>query len=248
MSLTIERAGGATVADFQQQAAAKLRNAPPELRRAAGLPAMASVATSSKPIGTVAAARRSPQPARRYCGWLGGVAVCGVSVPTHLHDGRMIPEQFHDDALRSLAKQATSSKAMPLTWGHGGPTIATSGKLDFILRTHPMLGLIFSARLEDTADNRRRLDAIGDQIVGVSVGFVCRRGWVVDRAGGPVRIVAEAELRHVAIVPPGKGAAAYPAACAVAYRGEAWSIPERILRDAHLHAWALVKRQAGAAR
>jgi hypothetical protein len=246
-SIVIERAGGATAADYQQQAAVKLRNAPPELRRAAGLPASANVATSSKPIGTVAATRRSPPPARRYCGWLGGVAVCGVSVPTHLHDGRMIPEQFHDDALRSLAKQATHSKPLPLTWGHGGPTIATSSGLDFILRQHPHLGVTFTARLEDNADNRRRLEAIGNQLVGVSVSFVCRRGWVVERDSGPVRIVAEAELRHVAIVPPGKGTAAYPAACAVAYRGEAWSIPERILRDAHLHAWALVKRQAGAA-
>jgi hypothetical protein len=174
------------------------------------------------------------------------VACCGVSRPAFVTaEGRKVPEQFTPAGLAALTRQA--DREIPLSWGHGGPTLCTTRGLDLSLFTRALLGLCFQARLPDTASNRSILAQIGDELVGVSVAFVGAKGWLVERDGiGTIRIVDAAQIDHIALIPPGSGQrAAYPAAWAAASSGHRGLCPSAVKVRAEQAAYGALKVQAG---
>jgi hypothetical protein len=234
---------------FSQEAIdAKLRHAPQWVLdnvRAARAAAASNGDIASKAPSTPPVAVATSQ---RWAGWVAGIACCGVSNPAPLlkRDERR-PEQFTDECLRKLFRQGNAgSTATELRWGHEGPVLATSENRDVLFTIEPhYFGLEFSARLADTAQNRRILAEIGDELVGVSLGFQFKDGYLADRDGQTVRVVTDANLHHVALIGRREGNACYPAAWAAAASGHRAYCPTRLSKAARLKAWPVIKQQAG---
>jgi len=238
---------GCTQADID----AKLRNAPPwvlakvrQARAAATVDVDAGIDTTP----TMPTAMPAAAASQRWAGWVAGIACCGVSNPAPLRKGDAArPEQFTDDCLRKLFRQGNAgSRATQLRWGHDGPVLTTSQhrNLLFKLERH-FFGLTFEARLPDTAQCRSILDAIGDELVGVSIGFEFKDGYLTERDGQTVRVVTDANLHHVALIASSQGKPFYPAAWAAASRGHRDFCPARLSEAARLAAWPVIKQQAG---
>ncbi len=245
MEQRLEYAGGIGPSALVTSERLKTRNAPQWWLKLAsrGLRSAAAEKNGTARPGKVSPA---PQVTPRWAGWIAGVACCGVSEPTYsATDKRTLPEQFTDDALAALARQV--SRDIPLTWGHDGPTLCSTRGLDMVFRHRALLGLTFTARLRDTAENRRILNDIGDDIIGVSIGFTGSKGWTVERDGiGTVRIVNAATIDHVALIPRGSGLKpAYAAAWAAASIGHRDLCPSATRTKAELASYAEMRRQAG---
>jgi len=193
-------------------------------------------------------AKPTPPATPRWAGWIAGVAVAGISNPTQAENDRLdVREQMTDRAIRSMAKQAGRDDGIPLRWGHRGQTLTTTRGLDMVLKARAFMGLTFTARLRDIADHRRILRAIGEQdVIGVSISFRPLKTWVVERDIGPVRIVDDAELVEVALLPPDRRLApVYPAACAAASIGHRELCPAETRTKAEQASYAVLRRQAG---
>jgi len=240
----IEYSGGSTWGRTAEQFKLKTRNAPREWLERAKVNSRATAAPPARPH-----VRPDPD---RMIGWLAGTCCPGVSVPVKSSaDGRELPEQFTDNAWRSMLRQTQSrGRPVPLTWDHYGPTITTTAGLDVLFRIASdvggLIGLEFEARLHDDDLGQRVLAAAAGGL-GVSIGYTAKRQWHVERDGiGTVRIVDDAVLDHVAVLP---GSAtqrpAFRAACCYAGTGRWIACPVDLHTRAQLDAYAVLKRQAG---
>jgi HK97 family phage prohead protease len=98
-------------------------------------------------------------------------------------------------------KQSQRGEAVTLTWGHDGPVIGSTRDLDLLFRMDGITGLEFEARLRDTPLGRKVLAEIDGRSLGVSIGFMKTKSWIVDRDGvGRMRVVDECRLHHVAVL------------------------------------------------
>jgi hypothetical protein len=242
----IEFAGGITVEAINASRRGILSRAPAWWRQLAerGRPAAAD------PRGPAAPKRAAPAKAAPVVGWLAGVCCPGVSKPVLGHaDGETLPEQFTPRAWDSMLAQVRACKIdVPLTLGHGGPVLAATRGLDLVFTMDRTMGLEFTARLRDTAACRKLLAEIGPLGWGVSIGFTRGKQWTVERDGiGRVRVIDDAVLDHVAVVPAGTNRrAAYPAARCHAMRSTAVACPGSICTDSHAWAFRILRLQAGA--
>jgi hypothetical protein len=164
-------------------------------------------------------------------------------------DGERLPEQFTFRCWQSMLEQLRQWRAgVSLQWGHGGPVLAT-GPLDLTWRkhAHDFVGICFEARLADNELSRQVLDAIEADGLGVSIGYLTRSHWHVDRDGiGRMRVVDDCKVHHVALIPAdGKAKPCFPAARAYGLRGERVGCPTRLRDRAELFAWQAIKRQLG---
>lgn len=238
---TMERAA---VSARPEDIAVKLRNAPAWVTARATAP---STKPAPKPAAPAkpAASRALPP----VIGWVAGVCCPGVSKPCYSHrDGETLPEQFTPAAMESMLEEVrTRSRGVPLTYGHGGPVLARSGDIDLLFTIDRTCGLQFDARLRDTPDCRKVLELFGPAGMGVSIGYVTKRQWIVERDGiGRVRVVDDAVLDHVSIVQKDTNRrAAYVAARCYGMRGSPWACPAELSRDAHAWAFRMIALQAG---
>lgn len=227
----------------------KTRNAPQWWLERAGLLALHKSASGS----AAAPPRRSerpatPPPARRFSGWVSGLCNPALSVETFARcDGERRREQFTPKAWEGVLAAIRSGKTpVRLTYDHGGITLAST-PLDLTFRANALLGLCFDARLPDTAAARQVLAEIGAEGLGVSIGYAAKRWWHVDREGvGKVRVIDEAILDHVAILPRSKveGPAYEGARCFCSVGNRLGPSREAQVR-AEQHAFAVWKRQMG---
>jgi hypothetical protein len=196
---------------------------------------------------TVKAAPR-PAPAKAWLGWLAGCCMPGVSKRGFGHrDNEHLPEQFTPAALEQILAEVRSGKQRPtLTWGHGGQVLARA-PIDLTFRLHPLCGLEFMARLPDGPVARRAIEAAAGEGLAISIGFASKRQWIVNREGvGRVRVIDEATLDHVAILPPdAKLSPVYAGARCFGKRASGLACPVQLLDRAELHVWPLLKQQAG---
>lgn len=212
----------------------KMRNCPPGL--------LPQNIAQAKPVS-------QQPPARRFAGWIYGVACCGVSEPAYSSaDGKTLREQFTPACFADIVKQSMK-RAIPLTWGHGGRTLVESGwSLDLLFRVHDLYGLTFEARLSDTPFHRQVLETLERGPVGLSVGYLSGSGWTVERNGvGPVRIIDRATLHHLALLPDAKQSPAYRACWASGVRGNRLGCPADVRQTAQRKAYNELIRQAQAA-
>ena len=188
-------------------------------------------------------------PTRRFIGWVAGTLAPGISRPCLSKEGERLPEQLSFDCHRSMVQQGhRSDSRIDLRLGHDGEPIAFA-PLDLMLRLHrhPLVGACFEARLPEGEASERLLDAIGSGGCGVSVAFVGKRQWRVERQER-VRVVDAMRLHHVALIPSGGTTqACYPAARAFAARSTGLGCPTRLREAAELHAWETIKQQHGLA-
>ena len=181
-------------------------------------------------------------------GWIAGTCCPGVSRPAFAaHDGERLPEQFTPRALEMILAQSRSGSVIPLTWGHGGPVIASSNHLDLLFRMDRITGLEFEARLRDTELGRKVLAEIDGRSLGVSIGFDKTKSWIVDRDGvGRLRVVDECRLHHVAVLPrTATLRPAYSGARCYGARGADAGCPLNLRSDARAWAFRFIKEQAG---
>lgn len=257
MISNIERAA---VSARPEDIRAKLRNAPSWVRSAAGVggvnaPPAERPAWHYGPENLAAAPGATAKPSRpqtrslpAVIGWLAGVCCPGVSRPAYaVHDGERLPEQFTGRALEMILAQARSGAAIPLTWNHDGPVIASSDHLDLMFSVERLTGLEFDARLRDTKLAREVLAQIEGRSLGVSIGFDKTVSWVVERDGfGRVRIVDECRLHHVAVLPrTATLRPAYSGARCYGTKGATVGCPGELRTSARAWAFRFIREQAG---
>lgn len=247
----IEYGGWTHYGTTAEQARVKLRNAPAWVREratAAQSPAK-SPATPARPRARPPAA----PDARRVIGWLAGTICPAVSNPAHSsHDGRKLPEQFSDVCMATMLRQTRQQeKPIELRWGHRGPVIATTRNLDVLFSvnyaTGFLTGLEFEARLRLDDELHRRVLAEAADGLGVSIGYIGRRQSIVERDGvGAVRVIHDAVLDHVAVLPKSSDLQpCFPAARCYGGQGKWFACPVQLHDRARLDAYAVCKRQAG---
>lgn len=237
----VQYAGGATMDAVNASRRGVLATAPKWVRDLAGR-------RMSTPR-TTPAHKPATRSARKFAGWVSGVACVGVSRPAYAaRDGRHLPEQFSPAGLRSLMSTAyRAGHRTELQWGHNGPTLASVEGLDLTFRIHERYGLCFDARLPDTPLARQVLAELERGLLGVSIAYVGGSGWLVERSGiGTVRVVDEgARLDHIAILARGTNLRPAYAACRASGRSGESVGPARELRQAvELAAWDEIVRQA----
>lgn len=227
----------------REQIERKLANAPAWVRGRTRRPA--------RSVAPVVPRAELPD-ARRPTAWLCGTVCPGVSNPCYSsQDRRTIVEQFTPNAWRSLVRQTQeSADPIPLTLDHSGPVIATTRSLDVVFlisySVGERIGPEFHARLPATRLGEQVLEEAADGC-GVSLGYVPVRQWITERDGvGSVRVVDELRIHHVAILPRSSNKVpCFTAARAYAARGRWIGPPSGLTDRAHLHAWPILKRQAG---
>lgn len=231
----VERSGGATLGDVSR--ADMLKRAPEWWRKLVD-PGLRSAAAAKS-------AAASP-PARRYCGWIAGCVAPGIAVPCFNHaDRRRLREQFTPNCwARVLEQFRKDGPPVTLRWGHEGVALATTDDLTMMLNVHPVVGLVFDARLRDDAAGRLAVDAAPKQGLAVSIAYMRAKTWMAERDGVTIRVVDDCVVDHVAVLPPSQ-TPAYPGARCFARRGAESACPAELERDARLHAWATLKRQQG---
>jgi hypothetical protein len=242
MNVIIERAAGSC---RPEDIAAKLRNAPAWVRARMNPSKPASAAKPVKPAAPVKPHSRSLPP---VIGWIAGTCCPGVSRPAFaVHDGERLPEQFTPRALEMILSQSRSGAKIPLTWGHGGPVIASSDHLDLLFRMERITGLEFDARLRGTKLAREVLAEIEGRSLGVSIGFDKTKSWIVERDGvGRMRVVDEASLDHVAVLPRSATLRpAYSGARCYGAKGASVGCPGELRTSARAWAFRFIADQAG---
>jgi hypothetical protein len=254
MTGKIERAAISATAD---DISTKLRNAPAWVRNAhaassrgrAAAPGPSAAKGTSRPAATPKARAKAP-----VIGWLAGTCCPGVSRPCYSSkDSEKIPEQFTPRAWESMLAQVRSIKGdgVPLTLGPDGPVLARSGDLDLTFSIDRFAGLEFEARLRDTPECRKVLEAIGMAGMGVSIGYRKGTQWIVERDGiGRVRIIDDAVLDHVAVIVEKDTSrrAAYVAARCYGERSKGVGCPRDLCESARAWAFRILTLQAGAKR
>jgi hypothetical protein len=205
-------------------------------------------AAGSLPPKATAGPRGTTPAARPVAGWVAGCCCPAVSVPSFSkRDGLTLHEWFTDNAVAGFVRQWSKGADIPLLFGHGGPVIAR-GIFNITLRSKRLTGLEFTARLFESDLSRRVLDAFGDKGLAVSVGYISNdaKQWHTERPGlGKIRVIDEARLHHIAIIPPTSGTeAAYRGARAFGIKGNRVGCPREIRDRAQNYAYRVVKEQA----
>jgi hypothetical protein len=239
MTVIIERAAGTC---RPEDIAAKLRNAPAWVRARMN-PSKPAAPAPAKPVTKPAARAKAP-----VIGWVAGTCCPGVSRPAFtVSDGERLPEQFTPRAMEMILAQSRSGAAIPLTWGHDGPVITSSDHLDLLFRMDRITGLEFEARLRDTKVAREVLAEIEGRSLGVSIGFDKTKSWIVDRDGvGRMRVVDEAVLDHVAVLPRSSTLRpAYSGARCYGAKGLSVGCPVDLRTSARAWAFRYIAAQAG---
>lgn len=194
------------------------------------------------------AAARAKQ-AEQWLGWIAGCCTPGVSNPAlGTRDKQRLREQFTPAALEQILAEVRSGKQKPtLTWGHGGQVLARA-PIDLTFRVHSLCGLEFMARLPEGPVARRAIEAAAGEGLAISIGFASKRQWITEREGvGRLRVIDEATLDHVAILPPdAKLSPVYAGARCFGKKAEGLACPVELLKRAELHVWPLLKEQARA--
>ena len=239
---TVERAA---VSARPEDIEAKLRNAPAWLRsRLNPRPSPAAI-KPTRPVATANPQARSRAP---VIGWIAGTCCPGVSRPAFAaHDGETLPEQFTPRCMEQLVTQSHRGDAVTLTWGHSGPVIGSTRDLDLLFRVDRIVGLEFEARLRDTELGRKVLAEIEGRSLGVSIGFMNTKSWIVDRDGvGRLRVVDECRLHHVAVLPrTATLRPAYSGARCYGARDAGAGCPLNLRFDARAWAFRFIAAQAG---
>ena len=247
----IEYAGGYTLAAVNESRAAAIARAPAWWRKLARETYQRNAPAPASPAAKPTASRRERLQPWAGWGWVAGVCAPGVSVPAYSErDGERLPEQLTPACWERILQHInTGKRAVHLTWGHGGPVLASS-PLDLTFRLHPLfgMGLTFTARLRAgvlPAGADAALSAAG---LGVSIGFALPKGWVTERSGvGRVRIIDECVLDHVALIAPGSNMSpAYSGARCYGIAGQRYGCPPDVRERAELYAYRTLKTQAGA--
>jgi phage head maturation protease len=239
--------GNASPAGIHRRLELAFRGAPPEIRRSVGLSPYPGGKASR--LATPPPTRRTAKPAQRFIGWLAGTLAPGVSRPSgSSNDSLRLREQLtfhcHDDIVRQ-ARQPGSQ--IDIRLGHDGQPVVAAPQLTLRLHQHPLVGVIWEARLPASKAAERLLDAIGDGVAGCSIGFHGSRHWHIERRD-QLRIVDGLTLNHIAVLDPrGETKPAYPAAVVVASRSTAARCPADLRREADALAWLELKRQHGVA-
>ena len=244
MSVIVERAA---ISATPEEIAMKLRNAPAWVRARMN-PSKPAAPAPAKPVTKPAARAKAP-----VIGWVAGTCCPGVSRPAFtVSDGERLPEQFTPRALEMILAQVRciSGEGVPLTYGHGGPVVARSGDLDLTFRIEPLTGLAFEARLRDTKVAREVIAEIEGRSLGVSIGFDKTKSWIVERDGvGRMRVVDEARLDHVAVLPRSATVRpAYSGARCYGSKGSGVGCPVAHRDDARAWAFRFIAEQAGVRR
>lgn len=248
MSTThIEYANGLTLDRASESRAAILARAPAWWREAVLRDAAASAGASSqaKPAAPAPAKQAKPQ---TFAGWIAGVCCPGVSEPAWSDsDRRRLPEQFTDRAWDMMYRQWTRGTAtVVLTWKHDGVTMATTRDLSLALRYNALVGLEFEARLQPGKWADHVLGLAERDGLGVSVGYVIDKYWHVEREGRTIRVVDEARLHHIALIPDeGSLRPCFAGARAFGLRGNRLGCPPDCRVRAEQFAYRLLKQQAG---
>jgi len=244
----IEFAGGSDLAAIQANRSHVLARAPAWVRQ-----------ISDRRLRAAAAAKASstsaPRASAGTAGWVWGLGAAGVSVPVRLPaDPQDRPEQFNTEALEQMARQANRAGGdVPLVWDHHGPVLARNLGTDLVLRVVDLFGqpaLAFEARLRQSPAAKLALEQLQAGLLGVSLEFNSSKSHLADRPGiGLVRVISQANLLGIALVPRASGTkAAYPA-CTAAGRQGGGIGPSTAMRDAVRHrAWEQLTRQAQAMR
>jgi hypothetical protein len=242
---TVEFAGGRSIEELRSHRDAVLARAPAwvreQVRRQSANPAPRPPRVTARPSAPKAAARR-------FAGWLAGCACPGISVRAFsTRDGLSLREQFTDRCVAGWVDQWRRGNDVRITWRHGGPVLA-SRALDVTLRQNALLGLMFSARLEQSDLAALALEQLERNGLAVSVGYfsATAKQWHVKRDGfGTVRIIDECQLDHIAILPATSGAdPAYRGARAFGVTGRQVGCPSLVRTRAELYAYSVVKEQA----
>jgi len=241
----VEYAGGATRGSLSQSREAVLARAPEWFRRAAR-----NATAAARPAPATARPTATPAAARRFVGWVAGCCCPGVSVPAYSsRDAAKLPEQFTENAVRGFVEQyRKGSRDISVTWRHGGPVLARA-PLDVTLRIVRPYGLEFVCRLEESELSRLALEQLEGRGVAVSIGYFSgtARQWHVERDGvGVVRVIDEARLDHIALIPATDPVApAFRGARAFGISGTRLGCPADIRWRAYAYAGSELRRQAG---
>jgi len=233
-------AGGVSTRDVLRT---KLRHAPDAIKRTfpTVFPELAKPGaggTSSR-FGGV---RTSKSPA---IGFLVGSLAPGLSEPVFNQlDGQTLPEVFTRKAWESMLADVAEGRRGELRFGHYGNPVASTDRGTLRFEIHPAVGAMFEARFNanDPIHNVFFHD-VPRSGADVSIGFCRSRSKLVTFRGQTMRVVHQAELRHVAIILPGSGLhGVYRAASVLPVRGgdggrlrEAWS-------DVRVRAWETSKK------
>lgn len=245
----IEYAGGHTLAKVNESRGPAIAKAPAWWRQM-------SRDTQRRAGGQPDRSRARPPAAadaRRVIGWLAGTVCPAVSEAVYsARDGKRLPEQFTDVCMDAMRRQTLQQeRPIPITWGHNGPTICTTRNLDAVFFIKAVggffTGLEFQARLRPGDELHRRVLAEAAGGLGVSIGYYSRRQSTVERDGvGEVRVIHDAVLDHVAVLPKASAMrACFPAARCYGGTGQWIACPVELHERARLDAYRVWQRQVG---
>jgi len=230
----IERASLATATAGDTAALRhRLRHAPATVRhsidrdrRAHGLDPLWP-ATASKPAGVAIS--------EKFAYRLFGVAAPHISRPVTLPgDAGTLPEMFSTTCWRQVIRRLADRRPVPLRVGHDGHEIASTSSGTLRFDTDAKLGLLVIADLQELS-LAGLASRSASSFVELSLGFLATKTETRTVLGERVRVVLDAVLDHVAVLPSGFRPA-YPGAVG---RLVATSKPAA-LRDA----WSDVKHEA----
>lgn len=246
----IEYAGGYTLAAVNESRAAAIARAPAWWRQLARETYQRNAPAPARPSASSPVNRSRAQSSAGW-GWVAGMCAPGVSTPAYSErDGQRLPEQFTPECWERILRAINArTRPVTLTWGHGGPVLASTSD-DLTFRMHALfgMGLAFTARLRSGVVPAGAADALAAGGLGVSIGFALPRGWIAERSGiGRVRVIDDCVLDHVALIVPGSNMSpAYAGARCYGFAGERLACPRATADKAELYAYRELKRQAGA--
>jgi hypothetical protein len=107
--------------------------------------------------------------------------------------GTELPETISHAAWRKLAASLKKGLSVPITHGHGGKAICTTGSARFRFHHNAVAGLLCEIDLV-------KGDPIIVQSQGVSIGFRNAKHHEAWIDGRRCRVIDELELRHIAIL------------------------------------------------
>ncbi len=235
----LEFAGGTSIGNVIPTREGVIARAPEWWRSLANKGLRAAAAAKAAPVV------RSPA-TPKVAGWIAGCVAPGVSVPAFNHSDKLtLREQFTPACwARVLEQFRKAGSPVTLRWGHDGPTLATTEDLSLMLDVQDVVGLTFDARLHEDAISKTVLDAAAKGGLATSVAYKRGKTWTVERGGVTVRVVDDAVVDHIAVLPPSQ-TPAYRAARCFACRGGESACPDELKRDARVHAWRAIKAEQG---
>lgn len=237
--MKLEFAGGTSIGNVIPTREGVVARAPQWWRNLANKGLRSAAAAKADTVG------RSPAKPK-VVGWVAGCVAPGVSVPAFNHADKLrLREQFTPACwARVLEQFRKGGSPVTLRWGHEGGTLATTDDLSLMLDVHDVVGLTFDAKLREDALSGAVLEASAKGGLAVSIAYKRAKTWTVERDGVTIRVVDDAVVDHIAVLPPSQ-TPAYPGARCFAHRGGESACPGELKRDARVHAWRTLKAEQG---